>query len=502
MNGVIGMTALLLGTELNKEQREYADTVRSSADSLLAIIDDILDHSKIEAGKLDLELIAFDLRIALEEVNDLLALKAQEKGLEYLYQIDSHVPSWVKGDPGRLRQILVNLVGNAVKFTEKGEVVIRVTLESETEANAILRFSVTDTGIGIPEIHKERLFKSFSQADESTTRLYGGTGLGLKISKELSELMGGDIGVESTPGEGSEFWFTVKLEKQVNAQHQPVLIPQDIRGKRILIVDDNATNRHILRDLLNSWNCQYDEVPGGIEAMDKLQSAVKHREPFDIALIDMQMPRMDGAILGEKIKQHPLIDRTILVMMTSMGDKGDAKRFLKIGFAGYLTKPVKPSQLFDTLCAVMGKHHQQATSDSLQIVNRHTLAEDRKRRIKILLVEDNVVNQRVATLQLEKLGYNVDIANNGYEAISALEKDSYNIVLMDCQMPELDGYAATAEIRSPNSKVVNHKIPIIAMTANAMEGDKEKCLNAGMDNYLTKPINPQDLADMLDKYLH
>ena len=501
MNGVIGMTSLLLDTQLTAEQREYAETVRASADCLLTIINDILDYSKIEAGKLNLEVIDFDLRVTLDEVNDLLALKAHEKGLEYLCEIDANVPSLVKGDPGRLRQILINLIGNALKFTGKGEVGIRVNLESEDNTHATLRFGVTDTGIGIPQDRMERLFRSFSQVDGSTTRKYGGTGLGLTISKKLSAMMGGRIGVVSAPEKGAEFWFTAEFEKQPAGQPSSVVIPEDIRGKRVLIVDDNATNRHILRDLLKKWQCRCDEVSGGEGALEALQAGVEGKDRYDIAVIDMQMPRMDGQMLGTRIKQMPSIRDTEMILMTSMGDRGDAKRFTDIGFAAYLTKPVKPSQLYDCLTSVMGSRKRRATILPQPIVTRHTLAEDKKRRVRILLAEDNVINQKVAANILKKLGYITDIVTNGREAVAALEKTAYHIVLMDCQMPELDGYAATAEIRRPASKVLDHRVPVIAMTAHAMKGDREKCIDAGMDDYLAKPVNPQALADMLKRYL-
>jgi PAS domain S-box-containing protein len=501
MNGVIGMTSLLLDTELTAEQREYADTVRISADNLLTILNDILDYSKIEAGKLDLELIDFDLRVALEETNDLLALKAQEKGLEYLYMIDKQVPSYIIGDPGRVRQILINLVGNAVKFTDSGEIAIRVTLESETDSHVTLRFGVRDTGIGISTEQMDRLFKSFSQADGSTSRKYGGTGLGLTISKKLTAMMGGSIHVDSTPGEGSEFWFTAVFEKQPEGKEQPIVIPEDIRGKHVLIVDDNATNRHILRDLLIRWGCRCDEVPGGREAIESLTAAVERNTPFDMALIDMQMPHMDGAMLGGRIKKTPAIAKTVMIMMTSMGDRGDAKRFSEIGFSAYLTKPVKHAQLFECLTTVMGITKQSDRGASAPMVTRHSLAEGKKQMFKILLAEDNLVNQKVASILLKRLGYQADIVNNGKEAIAALEKTFYHAVLMDCQMPELDGYEATAEIRSADSKVIDPRVTIIALTANAMKGDRDKCIAAGMDDYLSKPINSSELADMLDRYL-
>jgi signal transduction histidine kinase/CheY-like chemotaxis protein len=501
MNGVIGMTSLLLDTELTTEQREYAETVRTSADNLLIILNDILDYSKIEAGKLDLEFIDFDLRAALDEVNDLLALKAQEKGLEYLYLIDNQVPSYIIGDPVRVRQILINLVGNALKFTDSGEIAIRVTLASETVSHVTLRFGVRDTGIGISMEQMDRLFNSFTQADASTTRKYGGTGLGLTISKRLAAMMGGSLHVDSTPGEGSEFWFTAAFEKQPKGKEQPTFNPEDIRGKYVLIVDDNATNRRIVRDLLKRWGCRCNEAPGGREALESLVAAVEDNTPYDMAIIDMQMPHMDGAMLGDRIKKTPAIAQTTMIMMTSIGDCGDAKRFRDIGFAAYLTKPVKPVQLFECLTTVEGMADRRKNQLSSPIVTPHSLAENKKQLFRILLAEDNLINQNVAFFLLKKLGYHVDIVNNGKEAVAALEKTNYHLVLMDCRMPELDGYGATVAIRSPGSKVINPQVPIIALTASAMKGDRDKCIAAGMDDYLTKPINALELVDMLDRYL-
>ena len=501
MNGVIGMTSLLLGSELSAEQREFTETIRNSGDALLGIINDILDHSKIEAGKLDLEIIDFDLRIAMDEASDLVAYKAHEKGLEYLTIFSSEVPSLLRGDPGRLRQILINLVGNATKFTEKGEVVVKATLEDENTTHATIRFSVTDTGIGIPKNRMDRLFQSFSQVDSSTTRKYGGTGLGLTISKQLVELMGGQIGVESEEGKGSEFWFTVALEKQHEGREAKTVVPEAIKGKRILIVDDNATNRYVLQEQLKSWNCQYGEASDGMRALEELRLALDSKDPYEIAILDMQMPEMDGKTLGQKIKQDPDLQNTILIMMTSLGQRGDAKRLEQIGFAAYLTKPVKQSQLYNCLATVSGLQKEAQKDRPAAIVTRHSLTEDQKRKVHILLAEDNVINQRVAISILGKLGYSADAVANGQEAVKALGIIPYNIVLMDCQMPEMDGYEATGEIRNPNSKVLDHKVPVIAMTANAMQGDREKCIEAGMDDYLSKPINPQELSDMLEKWI-
>jgi len=501
MNGVIGMASLLLGSELSAEQREYTEIIRNSGDSLLSIINDILDYSKIEAGKLDLENIDFDLRVALDEVTDFVTIKAHEKGLEYVVMISPDVPSLLFGDPGRLRQILSNLVSNAIKFTEKGEVVVKATLEDENTTHATILFNVVDTGIGIPEDRIDRLFKSFSQVDSSTTRKFGGTGLGLTISKQLAELMGGQIGVKSKEGKGSTFWFTAILEKQPEGKKEIVIVPKDIRGKHILIVDDNATSRFVLREQSKLWGCTYGEASSGTQALEELRLAMVGNDPFEIAIIDMQMPEMDGETLGRKIKQDPDLKNTILVLLTSMGKRGDAKRIEEKGFAAYLTKPVKQSQFYDCLTTLTSTKEEMLKDQPATIVTRHSIAEDKKQKQRILLVEDNITNQKVALNILKKFGYNADAASNGKEAVKALEMKPYDIVLMDCQMPEMDGYEATGEIRNPESKVLDHKVPVIALTAHAMKGDREKCLEAGMDDYLCKPVNPQELCDILEKWV-
>ena len=501
MNGVIGMTSLLLGTELNAEQQEYAEIIRSSGDSLLSIINDILDYSKIEAGKLDLENINFDLRVTLDQVTDFVAIKAHEKGLEFVAMVSPEVPSRLFGDPGRLRQILINLVSNATKFTEKGEVVVKATLEDENTSHATIRFSVTDTGIGIPKDRMDRLFKSFSQVDSSTTRKFGGTGLGLTISKQLAELMDGQIGVESEEGKGSNFWFTAVFERQPEDRKEKIVVPNDIKGKHILIVDDNATNRHVLREQLNLWGCRHGEASSGVQALEELRLKVDSKDSYEIAILDMQMPEMDGETLGRKIMQDPELKNTILIMMTSLGQRGDAKRLEQIGFAAYLTKPVKQSQLCDCLATVTSTKKEMLKDQPATIVTRHSVAEDKKHKQRILLVEDNITNQKVALNILKRFGYNADAVSNGKEAVKALGMIPYDIVLMDCQMPEMDGYEATGEIRTSESKVLDHRVPIIAMTANAMKGDREKCLEAGMDDYLCKPVNPQELNDILEKWI-
>lgn len=501
MNGVIGMTGLLLESDLTAEHYEYAQTIRTSADSLLAIINDVLDFSKIEAGHMDLEILDFDLRTTVEDVMDMLAVRAHDKGLELSCLIYPDVPALVCGDPGRLRQILVNLTGNAIKFTEQGEVFIRVTREEETDSDVTVRFSVTDTGIGIPEDHESFLFKSFTQADASITRKYGGTGLGLAISKQLAELMGGRMGVESEEGTGSTFWFTLVLGKQPEDRKVEVAIPEDIRGQRILIVDDHATNRLVLRELLRSWGCRFEEAENGEEALERLREALAETDPFRIALLDMQMPVMDGATLGEKIKADPGLNPTCLIMLTSAGKRGDASRLKAIGFSAYLNKPVKKSHLYDCLVTVLGIPSTPSEERYTPIITRYGLEEAKKKRVRILVAEDNVVNQKVALRILQKLGYRADAVADGREAVMALETIPYDLVLMDVQMPQMDGFEATGVIRDPASRVRNHHIPVIAMTAHAMKGDREKCLEAGMDDYVSKPVTALALNEILEKYL-
>ncbi|MDP6635611.1 MAG: response regulator [Phycisphaerae bacterium] len=502
MNGVLGMTGLLLDTELTDEQQDYTEIVRTCGDQLLTLINDILDFSKIEAGKLDIETIDFDLRTAVEETGDILIGKIRDKGLEFSCFVDPKTPFMLRGDPGRLRQVLINLANNAIKFTETGEVEISVALEAQTDTQATIRCAVRDTGIGIPPDGMERLFQSFSQVDTSTTRKYGGTGLGLAISKQIVELMGGQIGVESTQGSGSTFWFTAVLDKQsIDSPQEPVELG-DIRGSRVLVVDDNATNRRGLRAYLSAWGCESTEVALADEAMVALRKAVDEGDPFQIVLLDNQMPGMDGETLGRKIKADPQLSDVPLVMLTSTAQRGDAKRMHEAGFAAYLTKPVKQSQLLDCLRTVTGKSGDSDWTPSETIVTRHSITEDRKRRLRILLAEDNIMNQKIALHFLEsKLGYSADVAANGTEAIESLSRQYYDLVLMDCQMPEMDGYEATRAIRDPNSSVLNHSIPVIAMTANAMKGDREKCLEAGMDDYVAKPIKIQGLAEAIERNL-
>ena len=501
MNGVLGMTGLLLDTELSPEQLEYVETARSSGESLMSVINDVLDFSKIEAGQLDLEVLDFDVRTTLEDVMDMMAVQAEDKGLELSCLAYPDVPSLVRGDPGRLRQVLLNLIGNAVKFTEQGEVHVRARVTRETETHVTMRFDVTDTGIGIPQDHQSRLFQSFYQVDASITRRYGGTGLGLAISKQLAEMMGGEIGVVSHEGKGSAFWFSAVLEKQPGARDAVAVVPEDIQGARILVIDDNATNRLVMRELLRSWGCRFEEAVDGPQALEQLRRAVAEGDPFRIALVDMQMPGMDGSTLGQKIKADPDLGDTLLVLLTSVGQRGEAARFREVGFSAYMTKPVKVSQLYDCLATVLGVATVGSEHPERPIITRHTLMEDRKKRIRILVAEDNVVNQKVALRILEKLGYRGDAVANGEEAIRALEKIPYDLVLMDVQMPEMNGFEATRMIRDPSSGVLRHDILIVAMTAHALKGDRERCLEAGMDDYVSKPVTALGLGEILDRHL-
>jgi two-component system sensor histidine kinase/response regulator len=496
MNGIMGMTELVLDTELDGEQRNYLNLAKVSADSLLSLINDILDYSKIEAGKLEIDAIDFNLGDSLGDTMKTLSLRAHQKGLELAFEIQPDVPDALVGDPGRLRQIIVNLVGNAIKFTEQGEVVLHVEAESRTQDYIHLHFTVADTGIGIPAEKQTSIFAAFSQADGSMTRKYGGTGLGLSISSRLLELMAGRIWVESEVGQGSRFHFIVRFGLQkVPARTVVPRDPATLRDMRVLIVDDNATNRQILQRMLENWHMTPTAVDSGAKAIVTLREGQGIGRTFPLILLDAQMPEMDGFALAEIIKRNPAWRTATVMMLSSAGQRGDAMRCRELGVAAYLTKPVRQGELLDGILIALGTRPENKVSPAL--VTRHTLRESRN-RLHILLVEDNAVNQLVALRLLEKYGHTVGVAANGRRALEELEKESYDLILMDVQMPEMNGWEATQAIREKEKATGGH-IPIVAMTAHAMQGDEERCLAAGMDAYLTKPIRTQELLAVLDE---
>ncbi len=499
MNGIIGMTELALDTRLSAEQREYLGMVKTSADALLGLINDILDFSKIEAKKLELEAVEFSLSDALGDTMKVLALRANQKGIELACRIPPDLPDALVGDVGRLRQIIVNLAGNAIKFTEHGEVIVSVEQADVGKgppvspikdfASILLHFKVRDTGIGIPADKLQAIFDPFTQADNSTTRRYGGTGLGLTISRQLVDLMGGKIWVESEACAGSTFQFTARFGLSTAPARRPAAGTMDLRGLPVLVVDDNATNRRILREVVGAWGMRPREADGGQTALAALREAAALGEPFTLVLLDGHMPGMDGFGLAEEIRRLPQLAGVILLMLTSAGHAGDIERCRQLGIGAYLMKPVKQSELLATVLTALS----QPVAQTEPVPAAAPLpAPPPCRTLRILLAEDNTVNQRLAMRLLEKQGHTVVLANNGREALAALDREEFDLVLMDVQMPEMDGFEATAQIRAREVSG-GRRLPIIAMTAHAMKGDRERCLEAGMDGYVSKPIQTQDL---------
>jgi two-component system, sensor histidine kinase and response regulator len=497
LNGIIGMTDLTLETELTAEQRDYLETVKLSADSLLNVINDILDFSKIEAGKIELEKIDFDLGGCIEGTLKTFALRAHDKELELLCEVEPGVPETVKGDPGRLRQIILNLVGNALKFTEQGEVALKVLVDVIEEKDSILHFIVSDTGVGIPSKKLDMIFDSFSQADTSTTRHYGGTGLGLTISRRLVELMGGRIWVESEAGVGSRFHFTLRF----GTATKRTVVPENsapstiLQGVKVLIVDDNRTNRRILQGLVERWGMKPTMVSDGEQALIELSAKKNVEEAYGLILTDMHMPKMDGFGLVEHVKDNLEIPTPTIMMLTSGGQKGDAARCAELGIAAYLLKPIRQAELREAIIRVLQAKTQPLPAP---LITRFSLLEERKpvKALHILLAEDNHVNQKLAMRLLEKRGHQVVLAGNGKEALAALAQRSFDLVLMDVQMPDMDGIEATIAIREQEKLTGLHQ-QVIAMTAMVMKGDREQCMAAGMDGYISKPIDAKELDDIL-----
>ncbi|MFP4081841.1 MAG: response regulator [Candidatus Aminicenantes bacterium] len=498
MNGIIGMTALALDTDLDSEQEEYLKAIKKSANSLMGIINDILDFSKIEARKIELSSVPFSLRDCVGDSIGSLAMQAHEKGLELASYIPPEIPDGLIGDPGCLRQIILNLVSNAVKFTDKGEVVVAVEIQSRQKEDICLHFTVKDTGIGVPQEKKRMIFDAFSQADSSGTRKYGGSGLGLSISSQLVELMGGKMWVENRKNRGSLFHFTANMSLQRVSEKKLVPAPlKDLKNIPVLVVDDNATNRKILKEMLSSWNMKPTEVASGKQALAAINEAKKKKKPFNLILIDSFMPEMDGFALAEKIKEED-VDKPIIMMLTSSGKRDDVERCRELEISAYLNKPIRQSELMDAIMLAVGSSGKE--DESIPLLTRHSIRESLP-RLNILLAEDNIINQKIVVRMLEKRGHKVTAVADGQQTLRALESHKFDLVLMDIQMPNIDGFKATSFIREKEKNTGDH-IPIVAMTAHAMKGDRERCLEAGMDGYLSKPIKPEELYQVTYKVHH
>jgi len=505
MNGIMGMTGFLLESDLTNEQREYGEIIHRSAESLLAIINDILDFSKIEVGKMTIENEPFDLRLQVEEISDLLAARVHEKDLEFIVRYAPNLPRWFVGDAGRIRQILMNLLGNAVKFTAEGYILLNIECDGIRDGKAGIRCSVKDTGIGIPADKRNCIFDKFTQADSSTTRKYGGPGLGLAISRQLVEIMGGDIGVESVEGKGSTFWFTLTLPIEESMEHSELLI-QNLEHLRVLVVDDNRVNRFVLSEQLTNWNIRNDTAFSSTKALQALRRAKEQQEPYDLAIIDYMMPDMDGVQLAQAIHADPDLRETLVIMLSSTGKRLAPDEMKQCGIHAYLVKPVRESRLFDALVAVWSenRHPENASvagpsRKPLRTPEQPSAEHPVRVNAHVLVAEDNPVNQKVALTMLKKFGCTVDLAENGKEAVEKAHAHSYDLIFMDCQMPELSGYEATMKIRLLEKETREHRL-IIAMTANAMQTDREVCLQAGMDDYIAKPVSQKELQAILRKY--
>ena len=494
INGVMGMTELIIGTDLNPKQQRYAETIKRSSESLLGVINDVLDFSKIEAGKLALDESVFDLRNLLEDLGELFAERAHRKGIELLFAIPVNMRGTYRGDPGRLRQVLTNLIGNAIKFTESGEVLVRVRTVNEANDHDTLRFEVIDTGIGIPEAVREHIFEAFSQADSSTTRRFGGTGLGLAISRQLTELMGGEIGVGSNADGGSTFWFTVQLSRRDTQQSYEEADHQALRSVRALIVDDNSTNREIVCAQLSSWNIRHHDVPSGEQGLEALRAALATKDPFGLVILDKHMPDMNGLQLAREIRSDPSIDDVRIVMLSSAAPD-PTSTINHYGIGAHLTKPVRQSELYESLLALFSTGAKPAPIEPVTSPEHNLTGH-------VLVAEDNLVNQQVTITMLEIIGCTVSLADNGAKVLEMAKACNPDLILMDCQMPVMDGFQATRTIRDAEQQnPALARVPIIALTANAMKGDRERCMAAGMDDYLSKPFAQDDLAAMLNKWM-
>jgi CheY-like chemotaxis protein len=505
LNGIIGMVELAMETDVDDNQRSILHTINKESDSLNDLINDILDFSKIEAGKLELEEVPFDLRVLFEDVAYSIALRAEQKGLQFISFLAPDVPSQLIGDPGRLRQILINLSGNALKFTNEGEIYIKGDMAEDLGERVKIRVSVKDTGIGIPKDKQAIIFESFTQADGSTTREYGGTGLGTTISKQLVGLMGGEIGVESEEGKGSTFWFTAVISKQTTQEAIRRREKVDLRGLRILVVDDNRASRFIMMEYLRAWGCRPVEASGGREALAILRGSVSSKEPFSLIFTGLHMPEMSGFDIAKEIRTIEPLKGLPIIILTSVGSRGDGKRSRSIGIQGYLTKPIRRDDLRKAVESVLGFSMGKELQEVTQLVTRHTITEDKRKEVQILLTEDYPTNQQVAMRHLQNAGFQVDLVENGQQAFDAFKRKHYDLILMDIQMPVMDGYEATEAIRNWEEEKrkggdSDNRIPIIAMTAHALKDYRERCLEAGMDDYIAKPLRRKELLAIVDKW--